>query len=147
MADDSISSSLEARQLDEVESISSIYGDIFRDITPKGLVWNKKPSPHFQIFLESSECSDRPTLSVLIDIEFTPTYPLSPPKIQLLEPKSILNAPLVKMKQRVKDLMKEYVEEEVCFVIISDLKDMLDEFQLHTEKVLSLEEERVAFKE
>lgn len=142
MKEDSISSSLEARQQDEFNSISSIYGDIFTDITPKGLVWNKKPSPHFQIFLQSSEHSDRPTISILLDFEFTPTYPLLPPKIKILQPKNILNAKVEQLKSKIDDLIKEFVEEEVCFVIISDLKDMLDEFQSTTEKVLSLEEER-----
>ena len=87
MKEESISLSLEHRQQDEVNSIASIYGDIFEDITPSGLVWNKKPSPHFKILLLSSECADRPTISLILDIEFTSTYPLSPPKIKILEPK------------------------------------------------------------
>lgn len=138
----SLSLELEARQQDEVNSIASIYGDIYTDLTPKGLVWNKKPSPHFQVYLESSECEDRPTISLIVDVEFTSTYPLSSPKVTLLSPKNILKGRLQKLKTRVADLLKEYAEEEVSFVVISDLKEMLDEFQLTTEVVLSLEEER-----
>lgn len=142
MKEESISLSLEHRQQDEVNSIASIYGDIFEDITPSGLVWNKKPSPHFKILLLSSECADRPTISLILDIEFTSTYPLSPPKIKILEPKNILKTRLQAIEKRIKDLIKEYPEEEVSFTIICDVKDMLDDFQQTTEKVLSLEEER-----
>lgn len=142
MNEESISLSLESRQQDEVNSIASIYGDIFEDITPSGLVWNKKPSPHFKILLLSSECTDRPTISLILDIEFTSTYPLSPPIIKILEPKNILKTRLRAIDQRIKELIKEYPEEEVSFTIICDVKDMLDEFQQTTEKVLSLEEER-----
>ena len=87
MPETSISLDLEHRQQDEISSISSIYGDIFKDVTPKGLVWNKKPSPHFQVFLSSTSNPDRPTVSITLDIEFTPTYPLSPPKVKLLNAK------------------------------------------------------------
>ena len=58
MPETSITLDLEHRQQDEISSISSIYGDIFKDITPTGLVWNKKPSPHFQVFLSSSNNPD-----------------------------------------------------------------------------------------
>lgn len=142
MKENSISLSLEHRQQDEVNSIASIYGDIFKDITPSGLVWNKKPSPHFQILLLSSECSDRPTISLTLDVEFTRTYPLSPPIIKILDPKNILKHRLSILQSRITELIKEYPEEEVSFTIICELKDMLDEFQQTTEKVLSLEEER-----
>ena len=43
MPETSITLDLEHRQQDEISSISSIYGDIFKDITPTGLVWNKNP--------------------------------------------------------------------------------------------------------
>ncbi|KAL7662597.1 non-specific serine/threonine protein kinase [[Candida] zeylanoides] len=138
----SVSSSLEARQQDEVNSIASIYGDIFTDLTQSGLVWNRKPSPHFRVRLESSQCSDRPTLSVVLDFEFTPTYPLSPPKVTILEPHNVLNAAVTQLNARIRSLIAEYHHEEVCFAIISEVKDMLDEFQSTTEAVLSLEAER-----
>lgn len=142
MKTDPLSSALEERQQDEINSIESIYGDIFKDITPSGLVWNKKPSPHFQIFLLASEVADRPTLSLTLDIALTPTYPLSSPVVKILDPKSILKARLKKLEERIRELIQEYQGEEVCFIIISDVKDMLDDFQLVTENVLSLEEER-----
>lgn len=138
----SISLETERRQQDEINSLKYIYGDILKDITPKGLVWNKKPSPHFQAFLESSENKDRPVISLTVDIEFTPTYPLSPPLVKILHPKNILKANITKLENKIKELIKEYPDEEVSFTIISELKYMLDEFQQTTEKVLSLEEER-----
>ncbi|RCK65291.1 eIF-2-alpha kinase GCN2 [Candida viswanathii] len=142
MPETSISLDLEHRQQDEISSISSIYGDIFKDITPKDLVWNKKPSPHFQVFLSSSSNPDRPTVSITLDIEFTPTYPLSPPKVKLLNAKNLLKANIAKLDKKCKDLIKEYPEEEVSFTIISELIFLMDEIQSTTEKVLSLEEER-----
>ncbi|ODV82087.1 Serine/threonine-protein kinase [Suhomyces tanzawaensis NRRL Y-17324] len=142
MEDVSISLACEIRQLDEVNSIASIYGDIFTNITPSGLVWNKKPCPHFQISLESCNNKDRPTLSLTLDIEFTQTYPLTPPIVKLLHPKNLLKVRIGALESRIKELIKEYPEEEVSFTIISEVKYLLDEFQQVTEKVLSLEEER-----
>lgn len=137
-----ISSSLEIRQQDEVSSIASIYGDIFKDITPSGLVWNKKPSPHFQIFLSSKENVDRPEVEITLDIEFTSTYPLSPPIVKLLKPKNILRGRVVELEKRIKDIIKEYPGTEVAFNLISEINDMLNEFQQTTERVLSLDQER-----
>ncbi|KAG2734837.1 hypothetical protein G9P44_002843 [Scheffersomyces stipitis] len=137
----SVSSELEQRQNDELNSIASIYGDMFHDITPKGLVWNKKPCPHFQINIESHVNPDRPVLSMTLDIEFTQTYPLSPPLVKILHPKNILNKKLSVIECKIKELIKEYPEEEVSFTIISEVIILCDEFQSTAEKVLSLEEE------
>lgn len=137
-----IASSLETRQQDEVNSIASIYGDIFKDVTPSGLVWNKKPSPHFQIFLSSKENIDRPEVEITLDIEFTRTYPLSPPIVRLLRPKNILRGRVVELEKRIKDIIKEYPGTEVAFTLISEINDMLSEFQQTTEQVLSLDQER-----
>ncbi|CAN3365926.1 eIF-2-alpha kinase Gcn2p [Diutina catenulata] len=133
---------LAERQHDEVNSIASIYGDIFKDVTSTKKVWNREPSPHFQISLVSDDNRDRPAVSVVLDIEFTATYPLSPPVVRLLEPKNLLGARVQALEARVHAIIREYPEQEVAFTIISDLKDMLDEFQQTTEKVLSLDEER-----
>lgn len=135
---------LAARQQDEVNSVESIYGDIFTDLTPKGLIWNKKPSPHFQIRLETAEDADKPCMSVTLDIEFTPTYPKTPPLVHLLQPKNLLKHMILQLETKVRNLIKEYTQEEVCFIIISEIKDMLDDFYANAEKVLSLEEEREA---
>lgn len=51
MPETSITLDLEHRQQDEISSISSIYGDIFKDITPTGLVWNKTQSAFPSIFI------------------------------------------------------------------------------------------------
>lgn len=142
MKESSISLELDQRQQDELNSVISIYGDIFKDITPSGLVWNKKPCPHFQVFLDSSENLDRPSISLVLDIEFTPTYPLSAPIVKIKDPKNILKSRVQKLEHRITDLIKEYPEEEISFTIISEIKFMLDELQQTTEKVLSLEEER-----
>ncbi|CAL1189967.1 unnamed protein product [Candida parapsilosis] len=142
MKEVSISSELETRQQDELNSIASIYGDIFKDITPKELIWNKKPNPHFQIFLSSSENENNPTVSITLDIEFTPTYPLSSPKVKFLNPQNLLKAHVARIKQKTEELIKEYEHEEVSFAIISESKFILDDIQAITSKVLSLEEER-----
>ncbi|CCE82585.1 Piso0_002317 [Millerozyma farinosa CBS 7064] len=134
--------SLEDRQQDEFNSVSSIYGDIFKDITSNKKVWNKKPSPHFQVFLKSSDYEDRPPISITLDIEFTPTYPLTPPIVKLLDPKNIINSRVESLRRRVDEIIKEYPQEEVSFTIICELKDTLDDIQQTTERVLSLEEER-----
>lgn len=133
---------LSARQQDELSSVKSIYGDILTDITPKELIWNKEPSPHFQIRLATQEEADKPAMSLLLDIEFTPTYPLSPPLVRLMQPKNLLKHMVLAMEAKIRSLIKEYSQEEVSFTIISEIKEMLDEYYATSEKVLSLEEER-----
>ncbi|QRG39755.1 hypothetical protein FDK38_004209 [Candidozyma auris] len=132
----------EARQQDEIESLRSIYGDIYKDLTSKSKVWNKNPSPHFQILLSSHINPDRPIVSLVLDIQFTPTYPTSAPLVKVLEPKNLLKARLALIENKVNEVIKEYQGEEVCFTMIMDVKEMLDDFQQTTEEVLSLEEER-----
>ncbi|GEQ72664.1 hypothetical protein JCM33374_g6351 [Metschnikowia sp. JCM 33374] len=131
------------RQHDEIESLKSIYDDIFTDVTPSSKVWNRNASPHFQISLQSHENADRPVVSLVLDINFTPTYPLSSPIVKVLHPRNILRARLTQIDSKIDEILKEYLGEEVCFTIIMDVKEMLDDFQQTTEQVLSLEEERV----
>ncbi|KAK6201600.1 eIF2-alpha Serine/threonine-protein kinase [Scheffersomyces amazonensis] len=140
--DVSVSSEIEIRQQDEANSVASIYGDIFKDITSTKMIWNKKPCPHFQILLESCENEENPTISLTLDIEFTPTYPLSPALIKVLNPKNLLRARVQQIENKIKELIKQFPGEEISFTVISEVKFMLDEFQSITEKVLSLEEER-----
>lgn len=129
-------------QQDEVESIRSIYPDIFRDLTSAQLVWNRKQPPHFQLALSSSVASDRPTISLCLDIRFTATYPSTPPTVRVLNPRNIVKDRIAAIETRISDLIKEYPQQEVSFIIISEIIIMLDEFQLTTEKALSLEQER-----
>lgn len=135
---------VEERQRDEIASVESIYHDIFKNITPPGLVWNKRPCPHFQLFLKSTAVNDKPTLSLTLDIEFTPTYPVTEPKIKVLDTKNLLKSHQRLIEDRIKLHLLEFPGEEVAFTIISDVIVLLDELQLSTEKVLSLEEERAA---
>lgn len=132
----------ESRQQDEIESLKSIYGDIFTDLTPTEVIWNKKPSPHFQIDLQSHENPDKPIVSIVLDIKFTPTYPTLPPVVKILHPKNLLKARIAKLHDKISEIEHDYKGEELCFTIIMDIKEMLDEFQQTTEEVLSLEEER-----
>lgn len=135
--------SQDTRQQDEIESLESIYGDILTNITLLGTVWNKKASPHFQIALLSHENPDRPVVLLILDIQFTPTYPTLPPLVKIVEPKNLLKARIAKIEKRIAEILKEYLGEEVCFTVIMDVKEMLDDFQQTTEEVFSLEEERV----
>lgn len=131
------------RQHDEIESLKSIYDDIFADMTPTNKVWNRDASPHFQILLQSHENPERPVVSLVLDIKFTPTYPLLSPIVKVLNPQNLLRARLAQIDAKIDEILKEYLGEEVCFTIIMDIKEMLDDFQQTTEQVLSLEEERV----
>lgn len=132
----------EARQQDEIELLQSIYGDIFTDLTSKSKVWNKNPSPHFQVALLSHINPDRPVVSLILDIQFTPTYPTLAPLVKIVEPKNLLRARVASIENKVLEVIKDYLGEEICFTMIMDVKEMLDDFQQTTEEVLSLEEER-----
>lgn len=132
----------EARQQDEIELLQSIYGDIFTDLTSKAKVWNQTPSPHFQVHLLSHINPDRPVVSLVLDIQFTPTYPTLSPLVKVVEPKNLLKARIALIEGKVQEVIKEYQGEEICFTVIMDVKEMLDDFQQTTEEVLSLEEER-----
>lgn len=132
-----------ARQQDELESLKSIYNDILTDVTPHGKVWNRNACPHFQIALESQVNPARPVVSLVLDIEFTPTYPRLSPVVRVLHPKNLLRARLAAIDAKISHSLAEYIGEEVCFTIIMDVKELLDDFQEKTEQVLSLEEERL----
>lgn len=132
----------EARQQDEIELLRSIYGDIFTDLTSKSKVWNQTPSPHFQVSLLSHINPDRPVVSLILDVQFTPTYPTLSPLVKIVEPKNLLKARVASIEKKVLEVIKEYQGEEICFTVIMDVKEMLDDFQQTTEEVLSLEEER-----
>lgn len=133
---------LRERQHDEVGSIALIYGDTFVDITLQNKVWNQDPPPHFQVTVLSDDDPDHPEVSVVLDIEFTQTYPLLPPIVKVLHPHNLLRARIAAIEAKIKQLIREYPEQEVGFIIISEVKFMVDEFHSTTEKVLSLEQER-----
>lgn len=130
------------RQQDELESLKSIYSDIFTDLTSTNKVWSKTASAHFQIALLSHENPDRPVVSLILDIQFTPTYPSLSPLVTLAETQNLLRADIARVHEKIIAILKEYRGEEVCFTLIMDIKELLDELQLTTEQVLSLEEER-----
>lgn len=130
------------RQQDELESLKSIYSDIFTDLTSTNKVWSQNASSHFQIALLSHENPDRPVVSLVLDIQFTPTYPSLSPLVTLAESQNLLRADIARVHEKIAAILKEYRGEEVCFTLIMDIKELLDELQLTTEQVLSLEEER-----
>lgn len=130
------------RQQDELESLKSIYGDIFTDLTSTNKVWSRNASPHFQISLLSHENQDRPVVGLILDIQFTPTYPSLSPLVALAETQNLLRADVARVQAKMTSILREYRGEEVCFTLIMDIKELLDELQLTTEQVLSLEEER-----
>lgn len=130
------------RQADEVESLRLIYADLYTDVTPAGAVWSKAASPHFQITLESHENPARPVVLFVLDIQFTPTYPALLPVVKVLNPKNLLRACLAQAEAKIAEILRANVGEEVCFVLIMDMKEWLDDVQQRTEEVLSLEQER-----
>lgn len=130
------------RQQDELESLKSIYSDIFTDLTSSNKVWSRNASPHFQISLSSHENPDRPVVSLVLDIQFTPTYPSLSPLVTLSETHNLLRADIARASTKIESILREYRGEEVCFTLIMDMKELIDELQLTTEQVLSLEDER-----
>ncbi|RKP31518.1 Serine/threonine-protein kinase [Metschnikowia bicuspidata] len=130
------------RQQDELESLKSIYADILTDKTSTTKVWNQDASPRFQIALLSHETADRPVVGVTLDIQFTQTYPSLAPIVTVAESQNLLRAHLERVRQTIANVLQASQGEEVCFTLIMDVKELLDEFQLTTEPVLLLEEER-----
>lgn len=112
------------------------------DKTSSNKVWSQNASPHFQIALLSHENPERPVVSLVLDIQFTPTYPSLSPLVTLAETKNLLRANVARVHEKISSILKEYKGEEVCFTLIMDIKELLDDLQLTTEQVLSLEEER-----
>lgn len=130
------------RQQDELESLRSIYGDIFKDVTPQSTVWSRAALPHFQISLHSHENTARPLVSLVLDVEFTLAYPAALPIVKVLHPVNLLRSRLALIEQKIHAVLDEFKGEEVCFTMIMDVKEMLDLFQQTTDEVLSLDEER-----
>lgn len=135
-------SDVESRQQDEIESLRSIYGDIMQETTPQTSVWNKSPSPRFTIHLTSHVNPECPIVSLDLEVQFTPTYPILPAIVKVGKWQNLENSRKASIEAKVRDIMKEYAGEEICFTLIMEIKEMLDDFQQTTKETQSLGVER-----
>lgn len=135
-------SDVESRQQDEIESLRSIYGDIMHETTPQTSVWNKSPSPRFTVHLTSQVNPECPIVSLELEIQFTPTYPILPAIVKISKWHNLENSRKASIEEKVRDIMKEYAGEEICFTLIMEIKELLDDFQQTTKETQSLGVER-----
>lgn len=132
--------SVEQQQEDEWEAIQAIYPDILQDLTPKKSAWNKKPPHKFNLHV-SSDTSDDKICSLDLQVEFTATYPLSPPLYRFTNVQNIMDSQLATIKEKCKQLLKEYKGQPIVFILYSEIFDYLNEIKSSI-KNESLEEER-----
>ena len=132
--------SVEQQQEDEWEAIQAIYPDILQDLTPKESAWNKKPPHKFNLHV-SSDTADEKVCSLDLEIEFTATYPLSPPLYRLTNAQNIMDSQLATIKEKCKQLLKEYKGQPIVFILYSEIFEYLNEIKSSI-KNESLEDER-----
>lgn len=155
----------EEQQDNEWEAIQAIYPDILQDLTPKESAWNKKPPHKFNLHI-LPDSSDDKVCSLDLQIEFTSTYPLSPPLYRFLNVQNIMDSQLKVIKQKCKKLLTEYKGQPIVFILYSEIFDYLNEIkssikneslederkrrimneQMHLEKIKQQEEEELEIK-
>lgn len=130
-------------QKNETEVLASIYMDDFIDKTDATSAWNKKPSPKFELHLKSDiEDEDEPCCSLILYVEMTPTYPMSPPIIKIKNPKHILASRVQQLEKFIKERTKELSGSEMIYEVSDYIKEKLNEYQSSV-NTNSLEEERL----
>jgi translation initiation factor 2-alpha kinase 4 len=133
---------IDQQQDDEWEAIQAIYPDILTDRTPQESAWNKKPRHKFSLHITSdiSGCDDK-ICSIDLNVEFTATYPLSPPLYTFSNPQNIMDSQLAVIKEKCKLITKEYKGQPIVFIMYSEIFDYFNEIK-GSIKNESLEDER-----
>lgn len=131
---------IETQQEDEWEVLKAIYPDLLTDKTPSSSAWNKKPLHKFSVLLSSDPSEDK-VCSLQLNVEFTATYPLSPPIYSFTNAQNILDSQMNKISDICKKIIKDYKGQPIVFTMCSEIIEYLGEIKDHI-KNGSLEDER-----
>lgn len=142
---------IEQQQADEWEALKAIYPDILIDETPATSAWNKKPFHKFILHVSCEKKDDTEKedtvngqdkiCSLDLNIEFTATYPLSAPLYRFTNVKNIMDSQLSIIKEKCKQICKEFKGQPIVFILYTDIFEYLNEIKDHI-KIDSLEDER-----
>lgn len=127
-------------QEEEWGTLLAIFPDLIKDLTPKESAWNKQPLHKFSLHI-SSDNSCENVCSLDLVVEFTATYPLSPPLYKIINTENILDSQISIIKQKCKDVVKQYKKQSLVYFMYSEIFEYLNEIQSSI-KNESLEEER-----
>ncbi|TID29853.1 hypothetical protein CANINC_001546 [Pichia inconspicua] len=129
-----------AQQEEEWDTLLAIFPDLLKDLTPKKSAWNKQPLHKFSLHISSdNSCANVCSLDLVV--EFTATYPLSPPLYKILNTENIMDSQISVIKQKCNDVIKQYKKQPLVYFMYSEIFEYLNEIQSGI-KNESLEEER-----
>ncbi|ODV59830.1 serine/threonine-protein kinase GCN2 [Ascoidea rubescens DSM 1968] len=129
-------------QDEEFGTLKSIYMEDFKNNPVKSTAWNKLPPPRFQIFLKSHGDRD-PTLSLILEVQMTSTYPLTIPIFKIITPKNVLASQIKSIEKTIHKKATQLKGQQMIFDIAEEIKELLDQYQ-DIAKTSSLEEERIS---
>lgn len=132
--------SFDEQQDNEWQFITATYPDILTDKTPGKTAWNKKPRHKFTIHI-SSDTSDDKICKLDLNVEFTATYPLSPPIYSISNSSNIMDSQLNVIKEKCVNIMRDFKDQPIVFILYSEIFDYLNEIKKDI-KNESLEDER-----
>ncbi|KAH3663980.1 hypothetical protein OGAPHI_004694 [Ogataea philodendri] len=130
-----------ATQVEELEVLKAIYADDLVDKTPQKSAWSQKPCPKFQITL-SSDTQNEPILSVVLNVEFTATYPKTLPLVSFGKTQNVLASQLSFLRSEMESIMKQEKGGPMVYSVTASILDHLNEFQTSA-RTETLEEERI----
>ncbi|KAJ3383430.1 hypothetical protein HDU92_004224 [Lobulomyces angularis] len=113
-------------QENEFNSLQSIYGDDFHEITEVDSPWKVLSLQHkFEIILRPTEENLKNHVSVKIIVKFPRNYPISSPDLQIQKISGISDNQLTKLRKIVSQKLQNLKGQEVIFEISSFIEEYL----------------------
>ncbi|KAI9741801.1 MAG: hypothetical protein M1834_000187 [Cirrosporium novae-zelandiae] len=129
-------------QQNELDALSSIYGDDFVEVAGKPLAWNKTPDHAFRLRLKA--LSDEGTFTYLA-VTMPNTYPKTVPQLSLVNAASLPENTRASIEDVLKTKPKTLLGSEMIFEIAMAIQDILEEAaekKVRMKELPSLENER-----
>lgn len=133
---------LKSRKKEEINSIKLIYNDVFTQLKKSEDDEEKCENEFFEIFLKSDINNELETVSLKLEIELKEDYPLGESKFRIVDSSNISKTRIDVINEKIVNLLERYPQQEILFIVITEIKNLLDEFQTNKKKMISLEEER-----
>lgn len=130
-------------QANEVEALKAIYASDFTEIESES-VWNKKPSPKFNIRLRPSSEFETSQMRLDIQVSMTQTYPNTLPKIEIVHTTALSGRQSEALKHCIDQTIRDLKGSEMIFEVTSNLQTKLDFWARSvSEAAPNLEEDRL----
>ncbi|KAF2086978.1 Serine/threonine-protein kinase, partial [Saccharata proteae CBS 121410] len=128
-------------QEDEIQALNAIFMDDYEEVQTKG-AWSKTSDRAFKLTVRAHSDS---TISIVLSVRFTATYPKSPPLLSLEQANGIRPKAHKTIEKILKTKPKELAGEVMIYEIATTVQEILEDTAQAKEEdaaLPSLEEER-----